>query len=187
MAYIKKVDEALLTRLEEFHGMLVPGLLIGAYMVEMAYENIGDAEFVDAVAESRKCIVDAVQLMTSCTVGNGWLKVYDWGVFAITLYDKRAKKGVRVYLDTDKIPKESLTYKWFFREIGKSSHPDVVKELLEFKKSVLSFEVVNVNIKKPKRGEIKVCTKCSAPFPSLGEDECKSCSSNDKYYSVSGN
>ena len=182
MSYIKKVDDDLLKKLEYFHGALVPGLIIGAYMVELAYEKLGDSEMVDAVVESKKCIADAVQLMTSCTLGNGWLKLYDWGIFAITLYDKKSKKGVRVYLDPAKMPKESLTYKWFFREIGRDSHDEVSKEVLKLKTSILSYEYVEVEIKKKKSAKIVTCAKCGYPFPSDGGNECQSCSEGITYY-----
>jgi formylmethanofuran dehydrogenase subunit E len=184
MRHIKKVDDDVLSRLGEFYGTLVPGLIIGAYMVELAYEKLGDVELVDAAAESRKCIADSVQLMTPCTLGNGWLKVYDWGIFAITLYDKKNKRGVRAYFDTKKLPEDSITYKWFFRKVGKSSHDEVVEELLKLKTSILSYEYVDVDIKKEKSGEIKPCKKCGYPFPSNGDDECQSCMTGATYYKV---
>ncbi|MEW5805086.1 MAG: FmdE family protein [bacterium] len=182
MDYIRKVDSTLISKLEKFHGALVPGLIIGAYMVELAYEKLGDAQMIDAVVESKKCIADAVQLMTTCTLGNGWLKVYDWGIFAITLYDKKSKRGVRVYLDMGKIPKESITYKWFFREIGKGSHEEVNQELLAFKKSIFSYDYVQVEIKKKERASIRLCAQCGSPFPSEGSDECMSCREGSTYY-----
>ncbi len=183
MEYIKKVDDALIKKLEEFHGALVPGLIIGAYMVELAYERLDAAEFVDAVVESRKCIADSVQLMTKCTVGNGWLKVYDWGIFAITLYDKRRKDGIRVCLDESKIPKDTITYEWFFRKVGKHSHPEVNKELLELKKTILSYEPVTVNIVRQKSPPIQCCEVCGTPFPSDGKNICPACRA-DKYYTI---
>ena len=182
MSYIKKVDDDILSNLERFHGALVPGLIIGAYMVELAYEKLGDVEMVDAVVETKKCIADAVQLMTSCTLGNGWLKVYNWGIFAITLYDKKSKKGVRVYLDTKKIPKISMIHKWFFREIGKNLHNEVNKEIFKLKKSILSYEYVNVVIEKKKSARIIVCSKCGQPFPSEGSKKCLSCMERVIYY-----
>jgi len=182
MGYIRKVDDELISKLEKFHGALVPGLVIGAYMVELAYEKLGDAQMIDAVVESRKCIADSVQLMTSCTLGNGWLKVYDWGIFAITLYDKKSKKGVRVYLDINKIPKESITYKWFFREVDKESHEEVNRELLILKKSIFSYEYVQVGIKKKERPSVILCTKCGYPFLSDGSNECMSCREGATYY-----
>lgn len=182
MNYIKKVDNTLLKNLERFHGALVPGLIIGAYMVELAYEKLGDADMVDAVVESKKCISDAVQLMTSCTLGNGWLRVYDWGIFAITLYDKKSKQGIRVYLDPAKLPVGSITYKWFFREIGRESHEEVNKEVLKLKKSILSYEYVEVEIEKKKSAKIINCAKCGYPFPSNGSNLCISCKEGITYY-----
>ena len=182
MSYIKKVDNDLLKKLENFHGALVPGLIIGAYMVELAYEKLGDVDMADAVVESKKCIADAVQLMTSCTLGNGWLKVFDWGIFAITLYDKKTKKGIRVYLDHAKLPDNSITYKWFFREIGRESHEEVNKEVLKLKKSILSYEDVEVEIEKKKSAKIITCAKCGYPFPSDGSNLCISCQEGIKYY-----
>ncbi|MEW6378892.1 MAG: formylmethanofuran dehydrogenase subunit E family protein [bacterium] len=183
MDYIRKVDSELMAKLEKFHGALVPGLLIGAYMVELAYEKLSDdARMIDAVVESKKCIADAVQVMTSCTLGNGWLKVYDWGIFAITLYDKKSKKGVRVYLDVKKLPKESITYKWFFREVDKDSHEEVNKELLVFKKEIFSHEYVQVEIKKKERARVSLCARCGYPFLSEGSNECISCREGSTYY-----
>ncbi len=182
MGYIKKVDEDLLKRIEEFHGALVPGLIMGAYMVELAYEKLGEAEFVDAAVESKKCIADAVQLMTSCTLGNGWLKVYDWGIFAVTLYDKKTKKGVRVYLDIDKLPADSIIRKWYFRDIGKDSHEEVGKEVLKLKTSIFSSEPVRVEIPKKTHAKILYCTQCNQPFPSTGSDKCASCDTGSTYY-----
>ncbi|MFH0926617.1 MAG: FmdE family protein [bacterium] len=184
MGYIKTVDEDLLKKLEEFHGALVPGLIIGAYMVEFAYEKLGDVQFIDAVVESKKCIADAVQLMTSCTLGNGWLKLYDFGIFAITLYNKKTKKGVRVYLDVDKIPNESIIKKWFFMEVKKDSHKEVNKELLQQKKAIFSFEYVQVDIPKKAHAKILRCKECNYPFPSFGLDKCKSCNEGITYYKL---
>lgn len=52
--------------------------------------------FFDAVSETRACIPDAVQLLTPCTIGNGWLKIVPTGRFAMTMYDKHTGEGVRV-------------------------------------------------------------------------------------------
>ena len=57
----------------------------------------------DAICETRNCLPDAVQLLTPCTIGNGWLKVVNVGRFALTLYDKYQGEGVRVYLDPAKV------------------------------------------------------------------------------------
>ena len=52
---------------ENFHGYAAPGLLIGGYMVEMAKARIPEGTLFEAVVETRKCLPDAVQLLTLCT------------------------------------------------------------------------------------------------------------------------
>ena len=55
---------------ENFHGYAAPGLLIGGYMVEMAKARIPEGTLFEAVVETRKCLPDAVQLLTLCSAGN---------------------------------------------------------------------------------------------------------------------
>ncbi|MGD0277575.1 MAG: formylmethanofuran dehydrogenase subunit E family protein, partial [Syntrophales bacterium] len=85
---------------KSFHGNLAPGLVIGGFIVDLALKNLPDGEFFDALCETSVCLPDAVQLLTPCTIGNGWLRVFDFGRFAVTLYEKYNGQGIRVYLDT---------------------------------------------------------------------------------------
>ena len=71
-----------------FHGYPAPGLLIGGYMVEMARAALPEGILFEAVVESRKCLPDAVQLLTPCSTGNNWMKVITLGRYAVSLYDK---------------------------------------------------------------------------------------------------
>ncbi len=86
-----------------FHGAAAPGLLIGGFMVDLAQKNIPDGEFFDAICETPVCLPDAVQLLTPCTIGNGWLTILNFGKFAVSLYDKKSGSGIRVYLDMEKL------------------------------------------------------------------------------------
>ncbi|HPJ40559.1 MAG TPA: formylmethanofuran dehydrogenase subunit E family protein, partial [Spirochaetota bacterium] len=88
---------------KSFHGSMAPGLLIGGFMVDYARKNLPGGEFFDVISETGHCLPDAVQLLTPCTIGNGWLKIIDTGRFAITFYDKSTGDGVRVYLDQKKL------------------------------------------------------------------------------------
>ena len=49
---------------ESFHGYAAPGLLIRGYMMEMAKARIPEGTLFEAVVETRKCLPDAVQLLT---------------------------------------------------------------------------------------------------------------------------
>ena len=54
---------------EEFHGCAAPGLLIGGYMVELAKGMLPEGTLFEAVAETSKCLPDAVQLLSLCSTG----------------------------------------------------------------------------------------------------------------------
>ena len=92
------VDE-FLKLTESFHGYPAPGVLIGAKMVDIAMNRMPTGVLFDAVCESSKCLPDAVQLLTPCTLGNGWLRVVPLGRYALTLFDKRSGQGIRVYVN----------------------------------------------------------------------------------------
>ena len=88
---------------KSFHGNVAPGVVIGGFMVDLAYRNLPQGEYCDAISETRSCLPDAIQLLTPCTVGNGWLRIIDLGRFAMSLFEKYTGKGVRVYVDSQKL------------------------------------------------------------------------------------
>lgn len=172
----RNIDNNLLKEAEFFHGILAPGLYLGFFMIEKAREILGPCEMIDAVSETVKCLPDSIQLMTPCTVGNGWLKVFDYGNFALTLYDKKTKEGVRVWIDADKIPKDSVFYKWFMHENKHEEIEILLKEIEKFKDSLFSFSKVSVDIKKEKGMPLRICRKCKEVFPVKDENDlCGNC------------
>ena len=78
---------------KSFHGNVAPGVVIGGIMVEVARRQSARRDLFDAVCETRNCLPDAIQLLTPCTIGNGWLKVVNVGRFALSLYDKYSGEG----------------------------------------------------------------------------------------------
>ena len=90
---------------QEFHGYPAPGIFVGAYMVECAKKHIPQDTIFDVIAETPKCLPDAVQLLTLCSTGNGWMKVLNLSRYALSLYDKYTGQGVRVSLDLQKMEK----------------------------------------------------------------------------------
>ena len=87
--------DAFVAVVKDFHGHVAPGVIIGGYMVEMARRTLPEGILYDAVSETVQCLPDAIQLLTPCTVGNGWLKVYHFGIYALSLYDKYTGEGIR--------------------------------------------------------------------------------------------
>ena len=107
--------EEYLQQLKAFHGSLAPGLIIGGAMVNLALRSLPKDKLFDAICETPLCLPDAIQLLTPCTIGNGWLTVLNFGRFAITLYEKYSGVGVRVYLDSVKLKKYPEVNSWYFK------------------------------------------------------------------------
>lgn len=165
----------------DFHGCFAkaPGVIIGCYMVEYAMELIGDPEGkLHAVAETRVCLTDCIQVMTGCTLGNKYLRLRDdLGRYAFSLYDRDTGKGVRVYLDVESMDPEETPelYKFHTRTrdpkvltdmaYRKKSGLKVVDEFRKVGRKVLGFEWVEVDLprKLPLYPSI-VCEDCREPF-----------------------
>ncbi|MFC1868693.1 FmdE family protein, partial [Thermodesulfobacteriota bacterium] len=112
---------------QSFHGHIAPGMMIGGFMVDLALKNLPEGELFDALCETRSCLPDAIQLLTPCTIGNGWLKVRNAGRYALALYEKFSGEGIRVFVDAPKLEKWPEIKSWFFKLKEKK---DQDKELL---------------------------------------------------------
>jgi formylmethanofuran dehydrogenase subunit E len=168
----------------KFHGNLSPGLTIGIFMVDLAEEILGPHGLVDAVAETQLCLPDAVQIMTPCSYGNGWLRVKEWGKFAITLYDKDKLEGVRVYLDMEKVKNYPNLYHWYMRDKEKVETQQVVSEIMEAERAILSWERVRVKLPPKEKGPVSICPSCGETYPAGNGELCPRCSGKDDYYQV---
>jgi formylmethanofuran dehydrogenase subunit E len=108
--------EEYLHLVKSFHGHLALGLIIGGFMVDLAMKYLPEGEFFDAVCETPVCLPEAVQILTPCTIGNGWLSIVNFGRFAVTLYEKYTDAGVRVYLDTEKLNNWPEVRDWYLKK-----------------------------------------------------------------------
>lgn len=96
-----------LKRVADFHGHLCPGLVIGYRVCQFALEALRleclwqPGIFV--IAENRTSALDAVQMLTGCTTGNGRLRVYDYGKHVYTFVDDGGH-GLRLELKSDTLP-----------------------------------------------------------------------------------
>lgn len=84
----------------EFHGHVCPGLAIGYRaakigLQELAGNRAADEELV-AIVENDACGVDAVMVVTGCTLGKGNLLYRDYGKHAFTFMSRDSGAGVRI-------------------------------------------------------------------------------------------
>ena len=172
---------------EKFHGTLAPGLLVGGFMVDLAYKNLPEGEFFDAVSEASGCLPDAIQLLTPCSIGNGWLKLRESGRFSLTLYNKYTGAGVRVFVAPATLPRWTEIRNWFLKLVPKPEQDTerLISEIVEAGASILALEQVTVDVtisKKTKGQKILFCPDCGEPYPIKFGDKCGYCAGKAVYY-----
>ena len=168
----------------EFHGYLSPGLVLGVIMVDLAKEILGPRDLIDAVVETKACIPDAIQLMTSCSYGNGWMRVKDWDKFALTLYDKHKLDGVRVFVNLEEVKKHPSIERWLMRE-GHTRKEELANEVMRVGRSILSWQRVRAApYKRIENAPLAVCSSCGETHSSVDSDLCIRCSGGEDYYEV---
>jgi formylmethanofuran dehydrogenase subunit E len=178
--------ENYLRQVQSFHGHVAPGVVVGGFMVHLARARMPEGVLFDAICETPVCLPDAIQLLTPCTVGNGWVKIINLGRFALSLYDKGQGNGFRVFLDPKKLDDWSEIKAWFFKLKPK---PEQNLDLLmaQIKKageSICGMHPVCIRpglLKKQKRGEIAVCPACQEAYPARDGKVCRGCQGESPY------
>lgn len=175
---------------QSFHGTLAPGLLIGGFIVDLALKNLPEGEFFDAICETSVCLPDAVQLLTPCTTGNAWMKVLDFGKFAVALYDKSSGNGVRVYLDMEKLKNWPEVNSWFLKLKTKKEqdHDLLMSQIKEAGHDILSMQNIKVEpdkLQRKKAGSSAICPVCHEAYPAKHGDKCKNCNGESPYTDIS--
>jgi formylmethanofuran dehydrogenase subunit E len=179
--------EEFVRRVKDFHGAFAPGVVLGGYMVDLAYRHLSPADILfDALSETRSCLPDAIQLLTPCTIGNGWLRILDLGKFALSLYDKHHGDGVRVFIDPAKLGSFPEIRTWFFRLKPKQEQD--LEELLEeiYTAGSQVCGVTPIKLKPEifvprQRGAFRICPVCHESYPEAEGDCCRPCSGETPY------
>ena len=170
----------------EFHGYPAPGLLIGGYMVEMAKAALPPGILFEAVVESKKCLPDAVQLLTLCSIGNGWMKIINLGRYAVSLFDKYTGEGVRVSVDLDKLKDWPEIQGWFLKLVPKKDQ-DTEKLFHEIETAgdtILRLERVTVQkrlLGHSHMTRIEACPVCREAYPVSDGAICRGCQGEAPY------
>lgn len=94
----------------EFHGHECLGLAIGYRQALHALEALETAkdgnEDLLAIVETDACGVDAIQVLTGCTIGKGNLIYQDKGKMALTLANRRTRKAIRIIKRENALPED---------------------------------------------------------------------------------
>jgi formylmethanofuran dehydrogenase subunit E len=183
--------EEYLHLVKSFHGSLAPGLIIGGFIVDLALKHLPEGEFFDAICETPICLPDAVQILTPCTIGNGWLKILDFGRFAVTMYEKQSGWGVRVYLDAKRLDHWPEVRDWYLKR-KKKQEQDFKQLLAQIKEAghgLLGVQRIHVEpekLRRKKLGPVGPCPVCGEPYPVKDGERCRNCGGETPYTEIAG-
>jgi len=171
---------------KSFHGYAAPGVLIGGVMVDLALRNLPEGELFDAVCETPKCLPDAIQLLTPNTIGNGWLKILNFGRYALSFYEKYEGAGVRIFLDPKKLDDWSEIKTWFFklkpkREQDSQLLQDQIRDAGFSLYGMHKVQLQSQFLKKKDRGGFVVCPLCNEAYPCDDGGICRACQGETPY------
>ena len=171
--------EVFLDEIRDFHGFVAPGLVLGGFMVDIAKQGLEQGVEADVIVETSHCLPDAVQILTPCTIGNGWMKILDWDKFALTFYDRHQLNGYRVWLDLNRAENYPNIYKWFLKLVPKNEFPIEVllNSILEAERNLFSCREVQVTDmnSRTKKGELGICPVCREAYSKKQGEMCLSC------------
>ncbi|MDR2820819.1 MAG: FmdE family protein [Desulfovibrio sp.] len=174
-----------------FHGYPAPGLLIGAYMVEMVKAALPAGVLFEAMVESGKCLPDAVQLLTVCSTGNNRLKIVNLGRYALSLFDKNTGEGFRVHLDVEKLKNFPEVHAWFFKTKAKAEQDEeqLLREIEKAGDSICAITPIRIHkrfLGHSHMGKGTVCPCCGEAYPASDGNICRGCQGEAPYDHDSG-
>jgi formylmethanofuran dehydrogenase subunit E len=194
-----KQKEELVEKIFAFHTKRAPAIPIGVEMVDLALDKLGPVkDKINAVCEGGSCLVDVLQIAVGCTYGNKYLRILDkLGRFAFTLYDRHDGRGIRVYLDYEKIDADKTPElaKFFLRKRSpeiknggpkrKASGQQIMNEFKSLDYSIFGWEAVKVpDHGKPPMFPAEICEGCNESFLATkeGQKKCLVCQGEIEYY-----
>jgi formylmethanofuran dehydrogenase subunit E len=169
-----------------FHGYPAPGVLLGCYMVTAAQRQLPQGILYDAVCETAWCLPDAVQMLTPCTAGNGWLRILPLGRFALSLYDKYSGEGIRVFLDAGKVNQWPDVADWHLKRKPKpQQNPQRIRDQIRAAGERM-FTMAPIKIRsdflvKRSKGPIRICPLCQEAYPQRHGEICRCCQGDSPY------
>ncbi len=137
--------DLLLAKAKEFHGEVCPGIVLGTRMTmigmrELGMEPLKKNRDLIVYVEIDRCMSDAVQAITGCTLGHRTLKYLPYGKFAATFINNSTQDAVRV----------SGVEKKEFKMKGPEEMKAILKSLMEAPEEEL-FRTEKVRVRIPER------------------------------------
>ena len=178
-------------RAAAFHGYPAPGLLLGGYMVAMAKRALPPATLFEAVVETKKCLPDAVQMLTLCSTGNNRMKVVNLGKYALSLVDKHSGEGFRAHVAIGKLDAFPEIKAWLLKRKAKQDQDTsrLFREIESAGDSICSVAAVRIRasfLGHAPMGSVGICPQCGEAYPSEDGPLCRGCRGEAPYVVAPG-
>lgn len=165
------MDEKIIKLATDLHGHLAPGIALGLRMSEVALSNLGISrgnKHLIAISETARCLADAMQASTGCTLGHGNAFVENYGKLAITIGEVKTNKGVRVALKENGNKHSPLMNKWMMRlgKLTRREEDELGIQLLEMDEKYFLIQNVEINRNQNfEKSAISICSICGESIP----------------------
>jgi formylmethanofuran dehydrogenase subunit E len=175
-----------------FHGFPAPSVILGAYMIDLAFEKLGarSGERFFTVTETVKGLPDSIGVLTGCTPGSNKLLLFNTGRLSLAVGRNDGSdlvKCVRVFVVHEKTAGFPALRAWYFNDKAlevKNDLPQLLDDILRAGRSILSWERVDVRIPPKDDGwKPAICPACGEMLPDylIGEGLCKACGKGSIY------
>lgn len=171
-----------LRKAHEFHGHICQGIVLGSRLARggLTYLGIEDPaknkDFIVYV-EVDRCLSDAVQAITGCSLGKRRLKFVDYGKMAATFIDINTNKGIRIVVDAKKKAPNEGDIVSFWRAVSD-------EEMFKFEPVIVDLRPEDLPGKPTRRVTCELCQESIMDGRDLlvnGKTLCSACA-KDKYY-----
>ncbi|MGI6096504.1 MAG: FmdE family protein [Dethiobacteria bacterium] len=162
----------------DFHGHVCPGLAIGYRVAEIALDYLHEVKAEDeemvAIVENDACGVDAIMVMTGCTLGKGNLIFKDTGKQVYTFGSRNSQKAIRISVNGETAQRDPKTRELFQKVIDGSATSVEKKEYERLRKQRID-EILNMPVEKfamVKEVDLHLLPGKARLFPSV---KCSNC------------
>lgn len=159
----------------KFHGHVCPGSAIGYRVAEIAIKELSSSRALDeeflAIVENDSCSVDAIQVVTGCTMGKGNLIFKDHGKHVYTFVNRNTGNSLRISLNKsiDEMDPEfaKIRNNAFSGSASKEAKMEFENHKDELSQNILDapahelFKIEKVEIEIPEEARIFQSVKCA--------------------------
>ena len=171
-----------LEKAKALHGDICPGIVLGTRLTLAAMKELGldparKNKNLIVFAEIDRCMTDAVQAITGCSLGHRSLKYVNYGKFSAVFYDMDSKRAIRITERKGTRAKASEDISTAFRTL-----PD--EELVHLEEVEINLDENDLPGKPQKIEECKQCGELVFDGRSEivgGKRLCRACA-NGAYY-----